>query len=499
MPEHTPVQSVISRTTTRLFIVVSLIASLAIPFASADPATTPPAFQPAKAIDSTQTEESEPAKTAEELTALPLEDLRTFVEVFDHIRKVYVNPITDKELLENAIIGMLQQLDPHSTYLRDEDFEELKVGTQGEFGGLGIEIDQEDDYIRVITPIDGTPAAKAGIKAGDLIVKINGKPVKGMKLNEGIEMMRGKVGTDISITVIRNENKNLDFTITRGIIEIESVRGELLEPGYAYIRIAQFQLHTVRDLLALLEKLNPEASPLKGIVLDVRNNPGGLLSAAVGVVDAFIPEGMIVYTDGRVPSAKKEYSATAATAAGDTPLVILINGGSASASEIVSGSLQDHKRAIIMGTRSFGKGSVQTILPLGPQKAVKLTTALYYTPEGRSIQAQGIEPDIKVEHATVENIDSEFTPYREEDLTRHLKNGDPDKTESEKPSLAKNGKDDEKSLVERDFQLNEALNLLKGIHILSILKKDPPPAKTTDKAADKTAAISPPMANDQIQ
>ena len=498
MPEHTPAQSVISRTTTRLFVVISLITSLTIPLASADPAATPPASQPVNAVDS-QSKENEPAKTAEELTALPLEDLRTFVEVFDHIRKVYVNPITDKELLENAIIGMLQQLDPHSTYLRDEDFEELKVGTQGEFGGLGIEIDQKDGYIRVITPIDGTPAAKAGIEAGDRIVKINGKPVRGMKLNEGIEMMRGKVGTDILITVIRNETKSLDFTITRGIIEIESVKGELLEPGYAYIRIAQFQLHTVRDLLALLEKLNPDASPLKGIVLDVRNNPGGLLSAAVGVVDAFIPEGMIVYTDGRVPSAKKEYSASAATAAGDTPLVILINGGSASASEIVSGSLQDHKRAIIMGTRSFGKGSVQTILPLGPEKAVKLTTALYYTPEGRSIQAQGIEPDIKVEHAKVENIDSEFTPYREEDLTRHLENVDPDETGSTKASIAENGKSDEKSLVERDFQLNEALNLLKGINILSILKKDPSLAKTTEKITDKTAAISPPVANDQIQ
>ena len=426
----------------------------------------------------------DPTKTQAQLTALPLEDLRTFVEVFDHIRTVYVNPITDSELLENAIIGMLHELDPHSSFLNQDDFEALKVGTQGEFGGLGIEIDLEDGHIRVITPIDDTPAAKAGIEAGDLIVKINGKPVKGMKLNEGIDMMRGEIGTDIILTIIRNETENIDITITRGVIEIQSVRGEILDPGYAYIRIAQFQTHTKRDLLAALNKLNPADNPLKGIVLDLRNNPGGLLSAAVGVVNAFISEGMIVYTSGRVESAKKEFSATKDTPAADIPLVVLINGGSASASEIVSGSLQDHQRAVVMGTRSFGKGSVQTILPLGPEKAVKLTTALYYTPAGRSIQAQGIEPDIKVERANVKNIDKEFIPYREEDLNRHLENRDTNNhgtnnhnKPAEKPSHLSNktSKTEKKpkSLVERDFQLYEALNLLKGIHILSVLKKDP--------------------------
>ena len=408
---------------------------------------------------------------AEERTALPLEDLRTFVEVFDHIRQVYVKPITDKELLENAIRGMLYELDPHSSYLDQEDFEELRVGTEGEFGGLGIEIDLEDGYIKIITPIDDTPAKKAGIEAGDLIVKIDGKPVKGMKLSESVDLMRGEVGTDTVLTILRNETETLDITVTRGIIAIQSVKSKLLEPGYAYIRLAQFQTHTVRDLLAAIEKLNPPQSPLKGIVLDLRNNPGGLLDAAVGVVDAFISDGMIVYTSGRVPSAKREYLATKETPAGDIPLVILINGGSASASEIVSGSLQDHQRAVIMGTQSFGKGSVQTILPLGPDKAIKLTTALYYTPAGRSIQAEGIEPDIQVARANVKNIDKEFISYREEDLNRHLKNGDSDKGKQQKGEAGIHK--DTKTLVERDFQLYEALNLLKGIHILSSLKKEP--------------------------
>lgn len=456
----------ISRQILALSVLLPLLASLSLisPTASAEP------------TDGEQPTAEETLKTQAQLTALPLEDLRTFVEVFDHIRKVYVNPITDSELLENAIIGMLHELDPHSTYLDQDDFEDLKVGTQGEFGGLGIEIDLEDGYIRVITPIDGTPAAKAGIEPGDLIVKIDGKPVKGMKLNEGVDLMRGEIGTDITLTIIRNKTENIDITITRGVIEIQSVRSEMLDPGYAYIRIAQFQTHTERDLIATLTKLNPADNPLKGIVLDLRNNPGGLLSAAVGVVDAFISEGLIVYTSGRVESAKKEFSATKDTPAKDIPLVILINGGSASASEIVSGSLQDHQRAVVMGTRSFGKGSVQTILPLGPEKAVKLTTALYYTPAGRSIQAQGIEPDIVVERANVKNIDKKFAPYREEDLSRHLKNNDRDENGDQKarPPLfdSSRSKSDKNSatLVERDFQLYEALNLLKGIHILSALR-----------------------------
>ncbi|MBL4585119.1 MAG: S41 family peptidase [Pseudomonadales bacterium] len=466
--------------------------SLVSPFALAEQAQT-------KHSDDEKT-----LKTQAQLTSLPLEELRTFVEVFDHIRKAYVNPISDSELLENAIIGMLHELDPHSSYLDPESLEDLKVGTQGEFGGLGIEIDLEDSYIRVITPIDDTPAAKAGIEAGDLIVKINGKPVKGMKLNEGIDMMRGEIGTDIILTIIRNETENIDITVTRGIIEIQSVKGELLDPGFAYIRIAQFQTRTTKDLLAVLAKLSPPEAPLKGIVLDLRNNPGGLLSAAVGVVDAFISEGMIVYTAGRDPSSKKVYSATKTTPAQYTPVAILINGGSASASEIVAGSLQDHKRAVIMGTASFGKGSVQTIFPLGLDKAVKLTTALYYTPKGRSIQAQGIEPDIIVAPADVKTIDSKFTPYRESDLTRHLANSNPaadantsTSTESDSDSdtsnapttLTKNAKEKSAkpvkiSLVERDFQLYEALNLLKGMHILSGLKKLEPANDPKPKLKD---------------
>ncbi|MBV1916166.1 MAG: S41 family peptidase [Pseudomonadales bacterium] len=434
------------------------------------------------ALPIAQAEEQEDTRPSQEeaakLTALPLEDLRTFVEVFEHIRQVYVTPITDQELLENAIRGMLYELDPHSSYLDQKDFAELREGTEGEFGGLGIEIDLDDNYIRVITPIDNTPAKKAGIEAGDLIIKIDGKPVRGMKLGESVELMRGEVGTDTTLTILRNETETLDITVTRGIIQIQSVRSELLEPGYAYIRLAQFQVHTEKDLLAAIEKLNPPQQPLKGIVLDLRNNPGGLLDAAVGVVDAFISEGMIVYTSGRVPDAKREYLATKNTPAGDIPLVILINGGSASASEIVAGSLQDHKRAVIMGTQSFGKGSVQTILPLGPEKAIKLTTALYYTPAGRSIQAEGIEPDIQVERANVKNIDKEFISYREEDLNRHLKNGKQGKKGKRQDDSAgtknKSGTDKKpKALVERDFQLYEALNLLKGIHILSSLKKNP--------------------------
>ena len=397
--------------------------------------------------------------------SLPVNELRTFTEVFAKIKNDYVEDVDDKTLLENAIRGMLSGLDPHSTYLDPEGYKELQVGTTGRFGGLGIEVGMEDGFIKVISPIDDTPAKKAGMHAGDLIVRLDETPVKGLSLSQAVKIMRGKPGSDIILTVVRDgEDKPLKITITRAIIKVKSVKSKALGDEYGYIRITSFQSKTGENLLEEIEKLQ-EASldatktGLKGLVLDLRNNPGGVLSAAVDVSDAFLTKGLIVYTEGRDTESRLKFSATPADVLNGNPIVVLVNGGSASASEIVAGALQDHNRAIIMGEKTFGKGSVQTILPMNTNSALKLTTARYYTPSGRSIQAEGIVPHIKLESLRVQKIKTDFKRLKEADLSGHLENGEKLKKakEEEKDPIA--------DLADTDYQLYEALNTLKAINI----------------------------------
>ena len=432
-------------------------------------------------------------------TVLPIEELRSFSEVFGRIKNDYVEPVEDKKLITGAINGMLSSLDPHSAYLNVEDFKELQVGTQGEFGGLGIEVGMEDGLVKVVSPIEDTPAFQAGIKTGDLIFKLDDTLVKGLTLNDAVKHMRGKPGSKITLTVLRkSETQPLTFTLTRAVIKVKSIKSKMAEPGYGFVRITQFQEHTGENLAAALDNLVKEnKGDLKGLVLDLRNNPGGLLTAAVGVSAAFLPkDALVVYTEGRTADAKMRLNANAEdylrgdgkvdylknlpASIKDVPMIVLVNGGSASASEIVSGALQDHKRALIMGTQTFGKGSVQTILPLGGNTAIKLTTARYYTPNGRSIQAKGIVPDIAVEDPTTSAQEKVFR-LREADLENHLSN---DRQPEEKPVSAKptapakeapaKPKEEETGKPEpiafgdkNDYQLNQALNLLKGMNILN--------------------------------
>lgn len=435
---------------------------------------------------------------------LPIEDLRTFAEVYNAIKQGYVEPVDDKKMIANAISGLLSNLDPHSAYLDTDAFKDLQAGTQGEFGGLGIEVGMEDGLVKVVSPIEDTPAFRAGLKAGDLIFKLDDTPVKGMTLNDAVKKMRGKPKTPIRLSIIRKgENKPVEVTLVREVIKVQSVKSKLVEPGYGWVRITQFQENTADTLVKHLNDLSKQA-PLKGLVLDLRNDPGGLLNGAIGVSAAFLPPNTkIVSTDGRTEDAKQEFLARpsdylrgnkddylkALTPAAKTvPMVVLVNSGSASASEIVAGALQDHKRAVIMGTQTFGKGSVQTVLPLPGNAAIKLTTARYYTPSGRSIQAKGIVPDIVVE----ESANGSTAPHiREADLERHLINDkEPGSQDAAKPDNAKTqpkspaakpkpgGKDsnkdegDEDTLArieyagKNDFQFAQALNLLKGMQIM---------------------------------
>ncbi|GAD61850.1 MULTISPECIES: S41 family peptidase [Pseudomonadaceae] len=391
---------------------------------------------------------------------LPLEELRTFAEVMDRIKAAYVEPVDDKTLLENAIKGMLGNLDPHSAYLEPEAFAELQESTSGEFGGLGIEVGTEDGFIKVVSPIDDTPASKAGIQPGDLIVKIDGQPTKGLSLMEAVDKMRGKAGSKINLTLVREGGKPFDVELTRAVIKVKSVRSQLLEDGYGLIRISQFQVNTGEEVGKALAKLRKDnGKKLRGLVLDLRNNPGGVLQAAVEVADHFLKKGLIVYTEGRIANSELRFNADPADASEGVPLVVLINGGSASASEIVAGALQDHKRGVLMGTDSFGKGSVQTVLPLNNDRALKLTTALYFTPNGRSIQAQGIVPDIEVARAKLTREDGGEL-IKEADLAGHLGNGNggADKPSGSKQQQAPRPQDD-------DYQLSQALNLLKGLNV----------------------------------
>lgn len=426
---------------------------------------------------------------------LPVEELRTFAEVFNAIKQGYVEPVEDKKMIANAISGMLSNLDPHSTYLDAESFKELQVGTQGEFGGLGIEVGMEDGLVKVVSPIEDTPAHRAGLKAGDLIFKLDDTPVKGLTLNEAVKRMRGKPKTQIRLSILRKgEAKPLEVTLTREVIKVQSVKSKLIEPGYGWVRITQFQETTIPSLAKHLNDLYKQGN-LKGLVLDLRNDPGGLLNGAVGVSAAFLPPGAkVVSTDGRTPDAKQEYTAapedylrgtredplkSLPAAIKNVPMVVLVNSGSASASEIVAGALQDHKRAVVMGTQSFGKGSVQTVLPLPGNAAIKLTTARYYTPSGRSIQAKGIVPDIIVEENS--NGQKSLPHMREADLEGHLENDkeapvkDAGKLQEKKPAPGKKnndnkGEEDTPARLEyatpSDHQFQQALNLLKGLQII---------------------------------
>lgn len=436
---------------------------------------------------------------------LPVEELRTFAEVYNAIKQGYVEPVEDKKLITHAISGMLSNLDPHSAYLDSDSFKDLQTSTQGEFGGLGIEVGMEDGLVKVISPIEDTPADRAGVKAGDLIFKLDDKLVKGMSLNDAVKRMRGKPKTQIKLSIIRKgETQPIELTLTREVIKVQSVKSKRIDDQYGYLRITSFQENTAPSVVKHLSDLY-KAGPLKGLVLDLRNDPGGLLNSAIGVSAAFLPGGTLVTsTDGRVPDAKHKFVVdpedylrgskddfirSLPVDALKVPMVVLINGGSASASEIVAGALQDHKRAVVMGTTSFGKGSVQTIIPLPGNDAIKLTTARYFTPSGRSIQAKGIEPDIVVEETPGGNSSSSMR-LREADLENHLENGKEDSKESKEPAPTKpqtkapakpktspdkeSNKEDDDSFEplgrelasKKDYQLNQALNLLKGLQIM---------------------------------
>ena len=411
-------------------------------------------------------------KKTEESVGLPLNELRNFSDIFARIKSDYVEDVDDKTLLENAIRGMLTGLDPHSTYLNTDEYKELKIGTTGKFGGLGIQVGMEDGFVKVISPIDDTPAYRAGLESGDLIIRLNDMSVKGMTLNDAVKIMRGDPGTDIKLVVIREgADKPLPFTVTRDIISVKSVKSRILEPDYGYVRISNFQSKTASDLVSEVSKLKKEnKNELKGLVLDLRNNPGGVLSAAADVSDAFIDDGKLVFTKGRIENSEFEFNAKPGDIMNGLPLVVLINGGSASASEIVAGALQDHKRAVIMGSKSFGKGSVQTIQELRSGGAVKITTARYFTPSGRSIQGEGITPDIVLDRYEVK--DSKDDPdlhIKESDLSGSISN--PTQSQQALKKAREEGKTDDKEVkklkASEDFQLYEALLLLKGLNILS--------------------------------
>ena len=473
------------------------------------PATPAPEEEPAADAETPETESTpEPAPDEEapetdpppesapgEVERTPLDTLRLFAEAYNRIKVNYVEEVDDSDLVEAAIRGMLESLDPHSAFLVKEDYDDLQESTQGEFGGLGIEISLENGLVKVIAPMDDTPAMKAGIKAGDLIIKLDDKPIKGMPLNKAVDMMRGKPGTDIVLTILREgEKKPLLITVTRDIIQIASVKGRVLDKQFGYIRISNFQNATARDLVSKLQELHAEIDgPIRGLVLDLRNNPGGVLNAAVSVSDAFLEDGLIVYTEGRTEDSRIKYAAKSEDILSGAPIIVLVNEGSASASEIVAGALQDHKRAVIMGSQTFGKGSVQTVVPVADDTAIKLTTARYYTPMGRSIQAEGIVPDIKLANVEV-SIDSESNgvSVKEKDLTGHLANGhseedQQDESKDESKDETDNGdKDGEKSdagkkketadsqpLVVDDYALSEALNILRAMAILQPLGTQP--------------------------
>lgn len=427
-----------------------LLAALLIGAAATAPAAAPappPGDQPA------------PKSEAKDYQ-LSLDQMRTFTEVFARIKQDYVEDVDDATLMRAAIRGMLDGLDPHTAYLDDSEFQALEEDTTGRFNGIGIEVVRANGDLRVVSPIDGTPADQAGVKPGDIITAIDGKSAEGMDLQDAVDLIRGEPGTSVTLELLRDPSKEpLKVELKRAVVHVNSVRSRLLEEHYGYVRITAFQNDTPASTREALQDLVKKSDgELRGVVLDLRNNPGGVLNAAVGVADLFLHDGLIVYTEGRSDESELSFSADTDELIPATPVVVLINGGTASASEIVAGALQDHHRALLVGEPSFGKGSVQTILPLTNGSAVKLTTALYYTPSGRSIQALGIHPDITVAERSPEQPAPESSaPRREADLAGHLE-------VVQKPEQAKQSDGDR--LAARDFQLYQALNLLKGASIL---------------------------------
>lgn len=428
-------------------------------------------LSPAYAFAQAKEEKAAPTKE-EQIKAQTPQDtyrqLNLFGDVFERVRSQYVEPMTDEELIEDAVEGLLTSLDPHSSYLDDDDYKDMQVQTRGEFGGLGIEVTMENGFVKVVSPIDETPAAKAGIKAGDYITHLDGEQVMGLSLSEAVDKMRGKVGEPIIITVVREgAEETLEIKIIRDIIKIKSVKSRVEQDDIGYIRVTTFNQNTMPGVEKAFKDIKAEAGDKEiiGYILDLRNNPGGLLNQAIGVSDAFLDKGEIVSTRGRNKSDTKRDNATPGDLAEGKPMIVLLNGGSASASEIVAGALQDHRRAIIVGTKSFGKGSVQTVIPLPGHGAMRLTTARYYTPSGRSIQSEGIEPDIIIEQAKIEEVKEEHRT-RESDLRgaitndSKVKNGK--KNKSGKKSDKKAGGD-----KPVDYQLNRALDLLRGIVLYS--------------------------------
>ena len=395
--------------------------------------------------------------SGDEPSALPVDQIEAFAEIFDLVKDRYIQPVDDRQLLVDAIRGMVSGLDPHSAYLTPEDHEELQESSSGEFGGLGIEITAEDGLIRIITPLDDSPAHEAGLLAGDLVIRVDGESVRDLTANEAAKRIRGLPGTTVTLTILREDEEGpLEFTIVRDIVEVASVKSELLEPGFVRIRISRFQTHTGERLLEEIRRMEEEnEGPLSGAVLDLRNNPGGMLSGAISVADAFLDDGLIVYTQGRDPESRDEYYAKPSDFLGGVPIVTLVNGGSASAAEIVAGALQDRRRALIAGTRTFGKGSVQTIVELGDGSALKLTTSRYYTPSGHSIQARGIIPDIELPPLRVEAADA-GTSIHEGNLPGHLEGEGGAASGAPLESMAH-------SLAVEDFPLFQAVNLLKGL------------------------------------
>lgn len=442
----------------------------------------PPAYAQEKKADPERTAGTQPAAEVKQDPNETYKQLNLFGDVFERVRAQYVDPVSDEKLIEYAVNGMLSSLDPHSAYLDEKDFGDMRIQTKGEFGGLGIEVTMEEGLVKVVSPIDDTPAFKAGIKAGDFLTHLDGKPIMGMSLAEAVDTMRGKIGSTVELTVRREGvAEPIKIKIVRDVIRIQSVRSRVEGDGaVGYVRITTFNQNTEEGLRNAVEKIKKESgAKLIGYVLDLRNNPGGLLDQAIAVSDAFLEKGEIVSTRGRDEKDIKRDNATAGDITDGLPVVILINGGSASASEIVSGALQDHRRAVVMGTRSFGKGSVQTVIPMPGHGAMRLTTARYFTPSGRSIQAKGIDPDILVEPAKVEKI--EESGFHEEDLKGALANPDGKKATEPKADKdapdangdgksSENGKDGAAKDTPEDYQLARAVDLLRGLSLYA--KKD---------------------------
>jgi carboxyl-terminal processing protease len=402
---------------------------------------------------------NEPTEDKAPAVSTSFEELQLFADTFDAIRRGYVEDVTDAELFEMAVKGMLTSLDPHSAYLTDDDYENLQESTEGQFTGLGIEIGYRGGFIAIVTPIDGSPAIDAGLKAGDVILKIDGTSTQGMSTSESSTYMRGPEGTTVTLEIGRaGESQPFDVVVTRGVIDVPSVRSRELDDGYWLIRVSRFQRDSGREVTTAIESAL-EQGDVKGVVLDVRNNPGGVMNASVEMASNFLDGGLVVYTKGRHPDSMNRYNAESGDLLPGVPVVVLVNGGSASASEIIAGALQDRGRAVIMGTQSFGKGSVQTVLPVSDTKALKLTTSLYYTPNGRSIQAEGIVPDVIVERAQLTSLE-QGNRLREADLNRSIENAGPN-IETETEAIA--------TLREDDNQVYEAFTLLKGINVYQSL------------------------------